>query len=220
MSEINYSIIAGKLAESKKLKPEILGKVPDILRECFQAVKEPNEEVSPLEYELQRLDEFISLVEQPENALHKALLLASYFRYQAYRQLNLRLDLKLSIAIGPVELRKSALRESDGTAIRLALAGLDSMKKNQRLVIRVDDENYNGEFEVACGFMDNLIHDWSDEQAEALFFSMKGMNQVKISEQLNISQPAVNRRLKAAHGEAIERFSTRYKIIIKSLLQT
>jgi DNA-binding Lrp family transcriptional regulator len=72
----------------------------------------------------------------------------------------------------------------------------------------------NDEFQVACGFMDILIHDWSEDQAEAVFHSLTGKNQIEISEALNISQPAVNRRLKAAHVDAVERFITRYAALL------
>ena len=81
-------------------------------------------------------------------------------------------------------------------------------------MISTGKDQMDGELHVACGFMDILIHDWSDEQAEALFLSLSGKNQMDISEQLQISQPAVNRRLKAAHLEAIEKFLERYKNIM------
>jgi hypothetical protein len=88
------------------------------------------------------------------------------------------------------------------------------MKRHQRLNIITADSSLNMEFEVACAFMDILIHDWSDEQAEAVFLSLSGLNQLQISDRLKISQPAVNRRLKAAHLDAIERFMKRYESLM------
>jgi predicted transcriptional regulator len=64
--------------------------------------------------------------------------------------------------------------------------------------------------------MDILIHDWSDEQAEAMFLNLTGKNQVEISQLLGISQPAVNRRLKAAHSDTIRKFIHRFEHLIKS----
>ena len=64
--------------------------------------------------------------------------------------------------------------------------------------------------------MDILIHDWSDEQAEAMFLNLTGRNQMEISQMLDISQPAVNRRLKAAHFDTINKFIKRFELIIKN----
>jgi hypothetical protein len=65
--------------------------------------------------------------------------------------------------------------------------------------------------------MDIMIHDWSDEQAEAMFLNLTGKNQMEISHMLGISQPAVNRRLKAAHFDTVNKFITRFEYLLKNL---
>lgn len=214
MSDTIYAVISGEIAESKKISHAHLGKIPDIIR---AAISEVNRHIGPeqqLDYEIIRMDEFLCLSKNAASSLHTVLMLASEFRFRAHKELNTRLELRLSIGIGPVELFKGQLRESDGTAFRLADEGLRTMKRNQRLMISTGDAHLDGELHVACGFMDILMHDWSDEQAEALFLSLSGKNQMEISEQLQISQPAVNRRLKAAHLEAIEKLLERYVTVI------
>jgi DNA-binding Lrp family transcriptional regulator len=62
--------------------------------------------------------------------------------------------------------------------------------------------------------MDILIHSWSDEQAEAMFLNLTGKNQMEISRMLGISQPAVNRRLKAAHADTINKFIKRFESLL------
>lgn len=214
MSDTTYAVISGEIAESKKISHEHLGKIPDIIRAAISEVNRHTDADQQLEYEIIRMDEFLCLSKNAPSSLHAILMLASEFRFRAHTELNTRLELRLSIGIGPVELFQDQLRESDGTAFRLADEGLRTMKRNQRLMISTGNEHLDGELHVACGFMDILIHDWSDEQAEALFLSLSGKNQMEISEQLQISQPAVNRRLKAAHLDAIEKLLERYATII------
>lgn len=210
MSDRIYAVIAGELAESRKISDRHLGKIPDIIRSSFSDVNNISADENALDYKIIRMDEFLCITQLPHTALHSALMLASIFRLRTYNELKIRTDLRLSLGIGPAELIKEELRESDGTAFRLADTGLKTMKRNQRLTITTTESELNEELSVACGFMDILIHDWSDEQAEAFFHRMAGKNQMQISEELNISQPAVNRRLKAAHYEAIENFIVRF----------
>lgn len=210
MPEQIYAVIAGELAEVRKISTTELGKIPDIIRSSFSDVNSKIEVGNTLIYEIIRMDEFLCISEAPETALHTILMMASQFRYKSFKELKIRADLKLSIGIGPAELISKELRESAGTAFRFADEGLRSMKRNQRLIITTTEEEMNEEFYVTCGFMDMLIHDWSDEQAEAVFYRLSGKNQIQISEELDISQPAVNRRLKAAHYDAIESFISRY----------
>ncbi len=213
MSSIDYAVIAGEIAESKKVSQEKLGRIPDIIRACFKDVNDHLPQEEKLAFEIIRMDEFLCLTKNTESALKSGLLLASAFRSRTQKELEIRIELKLSIGIGPVELYQEKLRESDGTAFRIADDNLRRMKRSQRLMISTTELQINEELLVACGFMDILIHEWSDEQAEAVFLSMTGMNQLEISDQLEISQPAVNRRLKAAHLDAMEKFLERYNRI-------
>ncbi len=210
-----YSIIAGELADSHKISQEKLARIPDIIRSSLQAVNKQKEPADRIEFEIIRMDEFLAKIESPNGALHSLLMFVSRFRYETYKELKIRAELQISMGIGPIEYSQKELRESDGTAFREAASGLNGMKRNQRLLIKTQDKSLNDEFKVTCGFMDILIHNWSDEQAEALFYSLSGKNQVKISEELNISQPAVNRRLKAAHWDATDRFIKRYESLVK-----
>ncbi|MCF8225350.1 MAG: winged helix-turn-helix transcriptional regulator [Bacteroidales bacterium] len=209
-----YAVIAGELAETRKLPQDHLGRIPDIIRASFRDVTMRQRNLQKIDYEIIRLDEFLSITNNPATSLQAMIMLASDFRLRAYRELNIRADLRLSFGIAPAELLQEALRESDGTAFRIAADELRKMKRNQRLSIKTLNDDLNAEFQVACGFMDSVIHDWSDEQAEALFLSLSGENQNQISEELGISQPAVNRRLKAAHAESIEKFIARFESLL------
>ena len=212
----HYAVVAGELAPGSRISDKQLSKIPDLIRASFQTVNRLVEGKGKLSYEIIRMDEFLALSESPVHCLHSVIMLFSAFRFLSYKELKERLDLRISIGIGPVEFARDHLRESDGTAFRAATESNRNMKRSQRIKIITPYENLNGELELSCKFMDILIHDWSDEQAEAMFLNLTGRNQMEISQMLNISQPAVNRRLKAAHCDTINKFIKRFEGIIKT----
>lgn len=212
----HYAVVAGELAPGSRVSNEQLSKIPDLIRASFQAVNRLVEGSGKLNYEIIRMDEFLGLSESPVYCLRSVIMLFSAFRFLSHKELNERLDLKMSVGIGPVEFAQDHLRESDGTAFRAATDGNRKMKRSQRIQILTPYKALNAEFDLSCSFMDILIHDWSDEQAEAMFLNLTGRNQMEISHMLNISQPAVNRRLKAAHFDTIQKFIIRYEQLLKT----
>ncbi|MCP4312325.1 MAG: hypothetical protein GY790_13755 [Bacteroidetes bacterium] len=215
-NKAHYAVVAGELAPGSRVSDEQFSKIPDLIRASFQAVNRLVAGSGKISYEIIRMDEFLGLSESPLHCMRSVIMLFSAFRFLSYKELNERLDLKISIGIGPVEFAQDHLRESDGTAFRTATDGNSKMKRNQRIRIITTDKKLNEEFELSCSFMDILIHDWSDEQAEAMFLNLTGKNQMDISKMLGISQPAVNRRLKAAHAETINKFIMRFEQILQA----
>ena len=202
--------------QETKVSDEQFSKIPDLIRASFQAVNRMVPKEGKLKYEIIRMDEFLALSESPLHSMRSVIMLFSAFRFLSHKELAERLELKICEGIGPVEFAQDHLRESDGTAFRNATTGIGKMKRNQRLYIVSPDNSLNAEFDVTCSFMDIMIHDWSDEQAEAMFLNLTGKNQMKISQMLSISQPAVNRRLKAAHFDTIHKFINRFEHLLKN----
>ena len=211
----HFAIIAGELAPGSRVSDEQFSKIPDLIRASFQAVNNMVDEETKLKYEIIRMDEFLGLSTFPYRALHSVIMLFSAFRFLSYRELQERLELRVCVGTGPVEYAQDHLRESDGTAFRTASTGKTKMKRNQRLKIATTSKDLNDEFELSCSFMDILIHDWSDEQAEAMFLNLTGKKQMEISQMLGISQPAVNRRLKAAHSDTVRKFIDRCEKLLE-----
>ena len=213
----HYAVVAGELAPGARLSDEKYSRIPDLIRASFQAVNRLAPEPGKLKYEIIRMDEFMALSESPLHSMRSVIMFFSAFRFLSYRELTERLELKVCEGIGPVEFAQEHLRESDGTAFRAAANGLSKMKRNQRLSISTTEKAVNAELILTCSFMDIMIHDWSDEQAEAMFLTLTGKNQMEISQMLGISQPAVNRRLKAAHSDTVNKFIHRFEYLIKNL---
>lgn len=214
-NKAHYAVVAGELAPGARVSDEQFSKIPDIIRASFQAVNRMVPEKAKLKYEIIRMDEFLALSDSPYHSLRSVIMLFSAFRFLSYKELSERLELRVCEGIGPVEFAQDHLRESDGTAIRTATGAIGKMKRNQRLKIESTEKSFNEEFALTCSFMDILIHDWSDEQAEAIFLNLTGKNQMEISQMLGISQPAVNRRLKAAHSDTVHKFIDRFEQLLK-----
>ncbi len=213
-NKAHYAVIAGELAPGARVSDEQFSKIPDLIRASFQAVNRLVPVESKLKYEIIRMDEFLALSESPIHSMRSMIMLFSAFRFLSYKELSERLDLRMCEGIGPVEFAQEHLRESDGTAFRKASDGIGKMKRNQRISIKSFAKELNEEFALSCSFMDILIHDWSDEQAEAIFLNLTGKNQMEISKMLNISQPAVNRRLKAGHFDTVRKFIDRFEHLL------
>lgn len=211
----HFAVAAGELAPGSRVSDAQFSKIPDLIRASFQAVNRLVPKEGKLKYEIIRMDEFLTLSESPAHSMRSIIMLFSAFRFLSYKELSERLDLRICEGIGPVEYAQDHLRESDGTAFRSSTDGMAKMKRNQRLSILTPENALNAEFALSCSFMDILIHDWSDEQAEAMFLNLTGKNQMEISQLLGISQPAVNRRLKAAHCETINKFIKRFEYLLK-----
>jgi hypothetical protein len=212
----HFAVVAGELAPGFRVSDEQYSKIPDLIRASFQAVNRLVAASGKLKYEIIRMDEFLALSESPVDSLRSVIMLFSAFRFLSHKELGERLELKICEGIGPVEFSQDHLRESDGTAFRTATDGKAKMRRNQRISIITTDGALNAEFDLTCSFMDIMIHDWSDEQAEAMFLNLTGKNQMEISQMLGISQPAVNRRLKAAHFDTIHKFINRFESLLKT----
>ena len=210
----HYAVISGELAPGARVSDEQFSKIPDLIRASFQAVNRLVPEEGKLKYEIIRMDEFLALSESPVHSIRSVIMLFTAFRFLSYKELSERVELRMSEGIGPVEFAQDHLRESDGTAFRKASSGIGKMKRHQRISITCPVKALNEEFALSCSFMDILIHDWSDEQAEALFLNLTGKNQMEISQLLGISQPAVNRRLKAGHFDTVQKFITRFEQLL------
>lgn len=219
-NKAHYAVISGELAPGARVSDEQFSKIPDLIRASFQAINRLVPEESKLKYEIIRMDEFLALSESPVHSMRSVIMLFSAFRFLSFKELQTRLELRICEGIGPVEYAQDYLRESDGTAFRKALTGIGKMKRNQRISIASPAKSMNEEFALSCSFMDILIHDWSDEQAEAVFLNLTGKNQTEISQLLGISQPAVNRRLKAGHFETVNKFIKRFEYLLDAESQT
>lgn len=153
-------------------------------------------------FQISRGDSFQGVLAGVQQSLKAAL----YLRLQL--RSAVQLDLRQAIGIGPVEeLVGDSPLESSGTAFIRSGRLLDDMSSRKKPYQRISVQSGNHEFdaEFFCQFelLEAIYGDWTDKEAEAILFRMQQWTQSEIAEHLAIDQSAVNRRLKAAHWDAV-----------------
>lgn len=126
------------------------------------------------------------------------------------------IGIRIAIGIGEISFAAQSVRTSDGTAFLYSGRTLEELKKkNESFIgIKTGVEDLDAEFEAHSASLDFLLARCTPHQAGALVLAMDGLTQVQIAERLDISQPTVQQRLKAAGWPVfkaiLRRFASKY----------
>lgn len=127
----------------------------------------------------------------PNEALKEALLI------KLKLWANMSIQTRVSIGIGTIDLKSERLSDSDGSAFRLSGRGLDAMKEEDQLIsIHAEQEWEPKEWQIHSASIDFILSKLTANQAEVLYWSLKGHHQQEIADKIGIHQSSVNRRLK------------------------
>ena len=209
------------------------------IKEAFDGIKAEKEYGMLRSFEIYRGDSFQGVLD-PVHALRAALSIRARLRQwkgpasitsvsrgkkTSKRPLSIPLgllpDARIAIGIGTVSYRSSKVMESDGEAFKLSGHALDGLGKSTgRLALLTPWEEVNMETGASMQLLDALVNKWSSASAQAMFhYMVKGSTQSELSEMLDISQPAVHKRLVAADQLAIHAALERYEQLIESNLE-
>jgi len=130
-------------------------------------------------------------------------------------------DARISIGIGTVKHLATKVAESDGEAFVRSGHGLDALvRSTDRLAISSPWDEVNAELDVSMKLLDALVSKWSSGSAQAMFHYLgQETTQSKISDLLDISQPAVHKRLAAAEQVAVQAAIERYEQLVTGKLK-
>lgn len=124
------------------------------------------------------------------------------------------LDARLAVGIGNIKFNSNALATSDGTAFQLSGRLLDNMHKS-RIAVETPWKNINDELKLSTAFADAIISSWTKRQSEVMLQNLLSSNShLEIAQSLNITRQMVDKAIKAAHGDLIKAYLTRYSTII------
>jgi|AntAceMinimDraft_16_1070373.scaffolds.fasta_scaffold07212_5 predicted transcriptional regulator len=215
-----YAVITGDIVNSSSYIDNKRSELMNSLRSTFQRIETLYQEAIYSPFEVHRGDSFQGVLLDPAVALSVAITIRARLRLsiETERRKN-ALDTRIAIGIGTIDYLPERGGEGDGLAYRRSGPILDGMKGERYLLITTPVDKINTELEVECFLLDAILRKWSREQSEAVIGTVRGMTQVEIANNLNISQPAVGSRLKGAGYWAIERFITRYKKLTKIINQ-
>lgn len=208
-----YAVVTGDIVGSSKLKASQRGHFLSVLKSSFETIENilPGEVYAP--FEIHRGDSFQGVLSKPEVALRVVIVLRASVRYGfETKKRHHALDARIAVGIGTVDfLPAGRVTEGDGEAFRRSGPTLDSMKGDQRLLIRTPWREIDAELDIECALLDAIVNRWSAGQAQAILGQIRGLSQEKATKKFGISQTAVRQRLKSAGGWAIEELCRRYE---------
>lgn len=151
-----------------------------------------------------RGDSFQLLFDDAGQALFKSIQLRCWFKKSQSSVQKPVLDARISIGIGDISYFGGSVLDADGEAFHLSGRTFDKMGGEYLRIVTTDDK-LNKQFVVIADLMDVIISGWTVGQAEVIYHLLEGKTQQQTAAVLNITQSAVNNRLKLANWKEIER---------------
>jgi hypothetical protein len=227
---MQLGIITADIVASSKLPPAMREELYTELKACMQSLKKSRWIAN---FEMFRGDSLQCVAAHKEQCLRVALMVRAFMKsYIAAEEKELYKrkgnttkgyfqadqDIRLSIAIGPVDFyNQKNLAQSDGEAFRLSGEGLDALKgAAYRMSFKSKDSNLTEWMEPTIMLLDAVLQKWTNNQAEAVLYKLKGRREEEISKALGITQSAVNQRLKTSQWFAIEKLLHYFEEKLKS----
>ena len=231
------AVITGDVVGSSTVKDRAFLK--KALKEAFDPTKAGKKFGMVRPFEIYRGDSFQGVL-HPVHALRAALTIRARLRQwkgtvsfsvasrgaktgkqQLPVALGLLPDARIAIGIGTLSYRSNKVIESDGAAFKLSGHALDGLGRSaNRLALLTPWDEVNAEFNVSLKLLDAVLNKWSSASAQAMFLLLaKDVTQSELSDMLDISQPAVHKRLAAADQMAVQATLLRYEQLIKTNLK-
>ena len=218
------AVLTGDFVKSRTIKEGDIEKVIDLLKETFN---ELNRKIlsNKASFQIYRGDSFQAIIPNLELALVTAIIIRARLRAfeSGYKVIDTKksdkpinyayTDARIAIGIGEVSYWGEEISESQGEAFQKSGYLLDKLKKeNERLGIDTPWGNINKELHVESKLADAVISRWTANTSMAVFLNLLDKkNQSKLARILNISQPALHKRL-VTYGNigCINAFTERY----------
>lgn len=229
------AVVTGDVVNSTRLRDRAL--LTTVLKEAFESVHEDMFGMLH-SFELFRGDSFQGVMD-PSQALRVAIVIRARLRqwegpvpFTAVRKRpsvgkqHMHLppsqlpDARISIGVGTTKVLASRVVESDGEAFVRSGHGLDDLVRSiNKLSISTPWEEVNAELSVSVKLLDAVVSRWSSGSAQAMFLHLtKQASQSEMSSMLDISQPAIHKRLAAADHMAVQAAIDRYTALIRNHL--
>ena len=191
------AVITGDMVRSEQIALD----KRDLLIEVLRGIVDELQAKSPMKMEMFRGDSFQIVVERPEASLLIATMIRAGLKSSCYDGMVEMWDARISIGIGATEYQGESIVTSDGEAFKLSGRGWQD----------VDDE-----LDVGIAFLDDLVTDWSINQAKAIYLSVAhGLSQSDLASTISKSQQNVSKTLNSAKEALLVRCLRRFETIIK-----
>ncbi len=218
-----HAVATGDIVRSSELPDEDRRRLPEVLRSTYATVQDQASGTLPHPLAITGGDGWQCYVETPTAALARVL----HFWTLLYAQ---GLPSRVVLAIDAIDfISDSDLNESDGPAFRRSGRTLETLDEDRWFDCVLPDHapsSYHLAVESVAELTDHLLHQWTEAQAQAVAGMLKSVGtannvtQQAIAEQWEpepITRQSVNRHLKRAHWERLERTLRRFEQLITSL---
>ncbi|AOW20035.1 hypothetical protein [Urechidicola croceus] len=204
----NIAVLTGDIIDSRKVEDI------QLLIEALKYIFKDIELHTSIDFktEIYRGDSFQVVVTNPKDSLLLAILLRIGLKAKTIVNsktssipIDKLWDARIAIGIGKGEIQ-SKIIESNGEAFELSGLEFDKLKKEKsKLNISTIWEEENIPLNIIVKLIDITIDKWTKSTSEvAYMYLLKGYTQIQMAEELNISQPAVHKRLTIANIDVIE----------------
>lgn len=211
------AVITADVIDSTKLSVEGEDLVLKTIYETFGKDSTIRTNVEESYFMITRGDKIQIELDDAINALKTALLLKT-----AINKISLQndrkpsIDVRIAIGVGEVAAKRLNVNESTGEAYTNSGRTLDSMKKNKRtFAIKTGNDSLDAELETEFKLLEVIMSGWAVTSAEALYWTLAGLNEKEISEKLQVTQSAINQRKKSAGWSGLEALLLRYEELMR-----
>lgn len=218
------AVLTGDIVSSTSLSKDARSRLPDVLRQVGQGVREHFADAGPSAIDVFRGDSWQLVLAQPAAALRVTLYLQSRLHSLSEDE---PLTSRTAIGIGSVDfLSPEAVSEGDGTAFRLSGKALEEMDRHRRLAIQIDDDGASCEcaaLPIILTLIDALTKRWTAKQALAVSGALRALRQEQIGSEWHpapITQQAIAQHLESAGWNAVDEAVTHFESIIGRLYPT
>jgi hypothetical protein len=207
------AVITADVIDSTKLSVEGEDLVLKTIYETFGKDSTIRTNVDESYFKITGGDKIQIELDDATNALKTALLLKTAIN--KISMLNDRkpsIDVRIAIGLGEVAAKRPNVNESSGEAYTNSGRTLDSMKKNKRtFAIKTGNDSLDAELETEFKLLEVIMSGWVVTSAEALYWTLIGLNEIEISEKLKVTQSAINQRKKTAGWTGVEALLQRFE---------
>lgn len=212
-------VITGDIIESTKLSDD----ENNTLIQGLKYIIDELEQNKTIRGEIFRGDSLQCLVHKPSQTLKIALLIKTYVKgidsinkkqkNELDKLINKPIfDIRLAIGIGEINSEKEKLSISQGEAFNLSGRLLDDMKNKQTIAIKTNDK-YKEELDTSFKLLDFIVSNATQNQCEVIYYKLKGLTEIEISEKIGINQSAINQRSNSSGWSSINSLIQRFESI-------
>lgn len=207
-----FEVLTGDLIGSRRLGartamlPQILGQALDPT--AYAGLKWPARVAGR---QIHRGDEF-QLVIEPAVA---GGLAAALFLLCALKRAAPPLEARIAVGVGGADYFGADPQgggfQGDGEAFQASGLLLEAMKRDgRRVAVTTPWPDVNAELLVTCRLLDQIVAQWTPQQASSIQALLRGETQDSAAEAAGISQSAVAQRLRRAGAPAVRALLERY----------